>query len=75
MAQKAFIEVETEICKGCGLCVVACPSKIQAIELRTSKTNSKGYYPAQSANEKCIGCTACALVCPDSCITVYKLKK
>ncbi|MBN1968946.1 MAG: 4Fe-4S dicluster domain-containing protein [Candidatus Delongbacteria bacterium] len=74
MAQKGFIEVDIECCKGCALCVEACPPKIKAIELR-KKTNSKGYYPAQQINDLCIGCTACALVCPDSCITVYKLKK
>ena len=57
-------------CKGCGLCVNACPKKI----VRLSPTiNSKGYHPAgidEENEDKCIGCAACAVMCPDVAITV-----
>ena len=65
------IEINNNSCKGCGLCVRACPKNI----LQISKTvrNSKGYNPAECTDmEACIACKSCALTCPDVCITVYK---
>ncbi len=70
---KGAIVVDREKCKGCELCVVACPTHV--IEL-TKEVNGKGYRYAHMANpDACTGCTSCALVCPDSCITVYRAKK
>ena len=60
-----------ERCKGCGLCVDACPKKI--VELSADTMNSKGYHPAQITDqEKCIACAMCATMCPDTVITVIK---
>ena len=60
-----------DLCKGCGLCVTACPKKIVA--LAGDRLNSKGYHPAQVTEpEKCIGCAMCATMCPDVVITVEK---
>ena len=78
---KAFIEIDTDRCKGCELCVVACPPKVACLimsdklEEVTHNTNEKGYHFAVQFQENCIGCNNCAIVCPDSCITVYKLAK
>lgn len=58
-------------CKGCGLCVNACPRKI--ISLDTSKINAKGYHPAQLTDaERCTACASCATMCPDAVITVIR---
>ena len=65
------IEINNDSCKGCGLCVRACPKNI----LQISKTvrNSKGYNPAECTDmQACIACMSCALTCPDVCITVFK---
>ena len=69
---KGKIVVDTERCKGCEVCVNACPKKVLAM---TKEVNKKGYYYAYMLNEDdCTGCASCGLVCPDSCITVYKMK-
>jgi 2-oxoglutarate ferredoxin oxidoreductase subunit delta len=66
----AHIEVNEEICKGCGLCVAACPLKILRL---SDRINSKGYHPAeQFAPEKCTGCKMCSIMCPDVAIKVFK---
>lgn len=69
---KGAVVVNTERCKGCELCVVACPTKVLAM---SKQVNSKGYRYAEMANEDaCIGCASCGIVCPDGCISVYKVK-
>ena len=66
------VVVDTEECKGCGLCVVACPQSVLA---QNKQVNSRGYHYAFMENaEACIGCSNCAIVCPDTCITVYRVK-
>ena len=68
MAKVSFNE---DKCKGCGLCVTACPKGIVALE--KEKINAKGYHPAAVKEmEKCIGCASCALMCPDTVITVER---
>ena len=68
---RGAIVVDNEKCKGCGLCVAACPTKV--IDLH-SEVNGKGYhYASMKELEACIGCTSCAMVCPDSVISVYKI--
>jgi len=69
---KGAIVVNTERCKGCSLCIVACPSTVLSL---SSEVNSKGYNFSYMANpDTCVGCSACAYVCPDACITVYRVK-
>ena len=59
----AKITISEESCKGCGLCVLACPRKILAI---SEHSNRKGYYYVEVTDkEKCVGCAACAITCPD----------
>jgi 2-oxoglutarate ferredoxin oxidoreductase subunit delta len=69
---KGAIVVDIPTCKGCSLCVEACPTNV--IEL-AKEVNGKGYNYAYMANpDACTGCSNCATVCPDSCITVYRVK-
>ena len=72
MAIKGTIVVDTEKCKGCGVCVVNCPFGVIAL---SHEVNSKGYnFLHMVEPDKCTGCTSCATVCPDSVITVYRAK-
>ncbi|MBP3738785.1 MAG: 4Fe-4S binding protein [Muribaculaceae bacterium] len=69
---RGAVTVNTEHCKGCNLCVVACPCDVLA--LMQKEVNDRGYHFAYMANpDKCIGCQSCALVCPDACIEVYRV--
>jgi len=68
---KGKVTFNQNICKGCELCVVACPVKI--ITMDKKNINSKGYHPATVLEmDKCIGCGNCAIMCPDSVITVER---
>jgi 2-oxoglutarate ferredoxin oxidoreductase subunit delta len=66
------VKIDQEVCKGCNLCVVSCPTDVLALN---AKVNAKGYNFSYMSNpEACIGCANCADVCPDACITVYRVK-
>lgn len=65
------IYIDVDMCKGCGLCITACPTSILALD--KDHINKKGYNPVSVVEpEKCIGCANCAVMCPDSVITVER---
>jgi len=71
MAKKGKITIDREMCKGCLLCVRACPVKVLEAD---TVMNGSGSYPVKTAAiEKCIACGNCFEVCPDVCIEVFEL--
>lgn len=69
---KGAIVVDVERCKGCEVCLDACPTEVIGM---AKDVNGKGYHFAFMKNpEACIGCANCAIVCPDGVISVYKMK-
>ena len=61
----------TDLCKGCGLCVLACPKKL--LRISRSVINGKGHHPAEISDvSKCVGCASCAMMCPDCVIKIEK---
>ena len=64
-----FPEIDSDICKGCKLCIAACPTDVLVI---SEKLNSKGFHYAEYIGEGCVGCGNCFYTCPEpSAVTVY----
>jgi len=66
------VRFQTELCKGCELCIAACPQDCLGL---SAELNKQGYRYAQLISDTCTGCVNCALVCPDVVITVFRQKK
>ena len=65
------VTVDENLCKGCELCVAACPRGL--MQLDKTRINAKGYHPSTMTDpEKCIGCAMCAMMCPDVAIKVER---
>ena len=73
MPVKGWIEVNDLYCKGCELCITACP--VDVIRLDNSRLTPKGYHPAMLKSDGCTGCGICAVICPDAAITVLRAPK
>ena len=59
MENKVKLLIKTEYCKGCGICVEFCPSKI--LYMYDEKVHIKEM-------DNCIKCGLCELRCPDYAI-------
>lgn len=60
-------------CKGCRLCIEACPKKCIVI---SESLNEHSYHPAMYVGEGCTGCGICFYACPEpGAIRVYKKVK
>jgi NAD-dependent dihydropyrimidine dehydrogenase PreA subunit len=67
---RGMLRVDADECKGCGLCVEACPPK--AIRL-SDRLNHSGYRTAIYAGKGCTGCGICFMACPEpGAITVMR---
>jgi 2-oxoglutarate ferredoxin oxidoreductase subunit delta len=63
-----MIKINSELCKGCDLCIESCPKNVY---IKSSKENKKGVYLPCPKNEKdCNKCHLCELMCPDQAIIV-----
>ena len=70
MGVQGRITVSELYCKGCELCVAACPPRVLGLDPQT--LTPKGYHPATLIAPGCTGCAICALVCPEAALTVYR---
>jgi 2-oxoglutarate ferredoxin oxidoreductase subunit delta len=71
---KGKIRIIEDECKGCGLCIEACPFDLIRI---ADRINEIGYKPVEQYDPegKCTACKMCALICPDVAIEVFKFEK
>ncbi|WP_037599919.1 4Fe-4S dicluster domain-containing protein [Streptacidiphilus rugosus] len=66
------VVIDQEACKGCELCIAACPASV--LVMTTDQVNVRGHrYPQLLAG--CIGCTACTAICPDFVFQVYRFDR
>ena len=69
MAKKKLKEhrIDTEWCKGCGICVAFCPKKVLILNRKEKAVAAE--------TDKCIACRLCELRCPDLAIEVITTEK
>ena len=69
---RGSLQIDINECKGCGLCVEACPPKVINM---SDRLNHYGYRPAVYTGSGCTGCGICFMVCPEpGAITVMRLR-
>jgi len=68
---RGSVSIDEEECKGCGLCVEACPPNVLHL---SEHINHYGYQSAIYEGAGCTGCGICFLACPEpGVITVLRL--
>lgn len=68
VTSRGTVTIATDVCKGCELCIPACPPKVLTM---SEAVNRLGFhYP--ELHPGCTGCAACVLVCPDFVFAVYR---
>ncbi len=66
------VQIEAHLCKGCCLCVAACPP---AVLSQGGFLNRQGYYAVSYRGSGCTGCGICFYVCPEpGALTVRRHK-
>lgn len=62
------VRILEQFCKGCGLCVPACPKEILYLQ---ETVNRRGVHVvAARAEIDCTGCANCATMCPDAALEI-----
>ncbi len=70
VASRGRVAIVSERCKGCELCIPACPPRVLVM---SQQVNQLGYRVPE-LQPGCTGCGACLLVCPDFCFEVYQFE-
>ena len=55
--------VHEDECKGCALCVEACP--VHGLTISQTRLNRIGYHPVEFIDGGCTGCGVCFYACPE----------
>jgi NAD-dependent dihydropyrimidine dehydrogenase PreA subunit len=67
---RGLLRIDVDECKGCALCVEACPPNVIRL---SERLNHSGYRTAIYAGAGCTGCGICFMVCPEpGAITVLR---
>jgi 2-oxoglutarate ferredoxin oxidoreductase subunit delta len=65
------VKIMAAYCKGCGLCVWACPEDSLGF---SPDFNAIGIHPASfKENAECTGCQNCVAMCPQVAIEIYEV--
>jgi 2-oxoglutarate ferredoxin oxidoreductase subunit delta len=69
VSSRGTLVIDVEACKGCELCIEACPPHV--LRMTDESVNRRGYrYPELAPG--CIACKLCSLICPDFVFQVYR---
>jgi 2-oxoglutarate ferredoxin oxidoreductase subunit delta len=68
------LDIATDRCKGCELCIHICPK--HCLTLDETIVNALGYHPIRLTDATaCTSCALCARICPDAVFAVYARPK
>ena len=59
---RGMVELNCDECKGCALCISACPPKVLML---SPSLNRFGYHTSTYSGHGCTGCGICYYVCPE----------
>lgn len=69
-SDRGSVAIGADECKGCALCVEACPPRVLRLSARL---NPYGYHPAEYTGSGCTACGICYYVCPEpGAVTVLR---
>jgi 2-oxoglutarate ferredoxin oxidoreductase subunit delta len=68
---RGTVTIDVERCKGCELCIPACPPEVLVMSTRRNSMGAE--YPELEPG--CTGCGACLLVCPDFCFEIFRFEE
>ena len=64
------LAISVDRCKGCELCIAACPPGVLALD--PGIVNRLGHHPIRLVDPAgCTSCARCARVCPDAVFRVF----
>lgn len=69
-AQNGITVVDQTLCKGCGICIRACPTGV--LLFRETVMSKWGVEVVAESPEHCTGCRRCEIHCPDFAIFAYR---
>jgi 2-oxoglutarate ferredoxin oxidoreductase subunit delta len=69
---RGTVVIDSEACKGCDLCIDACPPRV--LVMTTHDLNSRGYRYPTLIPGGCTGCKACSQICPDFVFQVRRFE-
>ncbi len=71
-AKEYEIQVVTEQCDGCELCVNFCPTDVLAVDLELFNSRMLNYVVITDI-DACAGCKMCERICPS--VSIYVIEK
>lgn len=71
-SDRGDIVIASHLCKGCGLCIAACPSEVL---IQGTALNRQGYYAVSYKGSGCTGCSICFYVCPEPGAITVRIRK
>jgi len=71
-ADRGDVQIDADLCKGCTLCIAACPAKVLA---QGELLNRLGYYAVTYTGSGCTGCGICFYICPEPAAITVRVRR